>query len=184
MEQIYHIYITNDCDHKCPLCCNRLYNIDQLPVITVEQLKGAHTVCITGGEPFLHTDQLLHLIECIRQQYPSIQKLYVYTSGGRLHLMGERDWKRFFTYADGLNVAPKSPYEYKLLHMALNYWPMKAESSKEGLSNRLYVFPDLWKVYENEDLCLPDTWQVIGREWDKEFNTPENEHFVRLPILY
>lgn len=184
MEQIYHLYITSQCDHKCPLCCNRLYDIEKLPVITVEQLKEAHTVCITGGEPFMRPYDLWHLIECIRKQYPNIQKLYVYTSGGRLHLMATNDWELFFQYVDGLNVAPKSPHEYKLLHQALVLGKMKTASSKPKLSNRLYVFSDLWKVYENEDLCLPDTWQVIGREWDKEFNTPENEHFVRLPILY
>lgn len=40
MEQIYHLYITHKCGHNCPLCCNRLYDIDKLPVITVEDLKN------------------------------------------------------------------------------------------------------------------------------------------------
>jgi hypothetical protein len=25
---------------------------------------------------------------------------------------------------------------------------------------------------------------VIGRKWDITFNTPDNEHFARLPILF
>ena len=25
---------------------------------------------------------------------------------------------------------------------------------------------------------------ILGRKWDKEFNTPENEIFRRLPILF
>ena len=72
------------------MCCNRLYDLDKLPTITGEQLREAHTVCLTGGEPFL-LDQwdLIHLCGKIRQQYPNIQKVYIYSSDQRMTLYGE-----------------------------------------------------------------------------------------------
>lgn len=30
-----------------------MYDIDKIPVATVEEMKTVHTVCITGGEPFM-----------------------------------------------------------------------------------------------------------------------------------
>lgn len=32
-------------------------------------------------------------------------------------------------------------------------------------------------------ISIKQGWNIIGRVWDKKFKTPENEHFVRLPIL-
>ena len=28
MEQVLHLFITNVCRHKCPLCCNKFYDIE------------------------------------------------------------------------------------------------------------------------------------------------------------
>ncbi len=64
------------------------------------------------------------------------------------------------------------------------YWAEYMSDPK--LSNRLYVFDDQWQEWEKirGEVHLSDNWQVIGRKWDAEFKTPENEHFVRLPILF
>ena len=189
-KQIYHLFIIRECEHKCALCCNRLYDIDQLPVITVNELKNADTVCLTGGEPFLLPNRsLIDLCLGIRKQYPNIQHLYIYTSGGRLHLFSDREWEYLFQYIDGINIAPKSPYEYHLLANLLDIQQPYASEFTEYArqnekSNRLYVFPDLWDEYEKIKKLLPSTFQVIGRKWDQEFKTPDNEHFVRIPILY
>lgn len=51
--EIMHLMILDNCDHKCNLCCNKMYDIDKIPVATVEEMKTVHTVCITGGEPFM-----------------------------------------------------------------------------------------------------------------------------------
>lgn len=54
-------------------------------------------------------------------------------------------------------------------------------------SNRLYILPEQQQAYERTlrsiDPKMLEGWNIIGRVWDKEFKTPENEHFVRLPIL-
>ena len=51
--EIMHLMILSKCNYKCELCCNKLYDIEKIPVATVKELKTIHTLCITGGEPFL-----------------------------------------------------------------------------------------------------------------------------------
>lgn len=29
MEKIIHLYIINECGKKCPMCCNKFYNMDK-----------------------------------------------------------------------------------------------------------------------------------------------------------
>lgn len=51
--EIMHLMILDKCNYKCELCCNKLYDIEKIPVATVKELKTIHTLCITGGEPFM-----------------------------------------------------------------------------------------------------------------------------------
>lgn len=52
-------------------------------------------------------------------------------------------------------------------------------------SNRLMIF-DSQKVNFEEFLKDIDLsmFTILGRKWDKEFRTPENEMFRRLSILF
>ena len=38
-----HLMINRTCTNSCPLCCNKQYDLDTVPVATVEELKVAHT---------------------------------------------------------------------------------------------------------------------------------------------
>jgi hypothetical protein len=183
MEQILHLFITNICRHKCPLCCNRLYDIEKIPVVTVERLKSVDTVCLTGGEPLMVNYYVFyHLVEELRTQYSNIKNLYVYTSGEDL-FYARYNLKALVRkkYVNGLNVAPKGHLDWQAFRICLR------EHSEifKGDSNRLYVFPEQQKNFEKytKDLSLGNI-DVIGRKWDKVFNTPDNEYFERLPILF
>ena len=182
-KQIYHLYIVRKCSHRCKLCCNKLYDIEKLPVITVEQLKTAHTVCLTGGDPMLiKPNRLIDFCTYLRQGYPNIQKLYVYTSG-TIYLWPRKGIIALFRFIDGLSVCPKSNKDWGLFKSLLcNKMP---ECNLK--SNRLYVLPEQQQACERTlqsvDPKMLESWNIIGRVWDKEFKTPENEHFVRLPIL-
>ena len=187
-NEVYHLLVTKECQHNCPKCCNRLYDLDALPSITSEMLRGAHTVCITGGEPMCLGFMLVHLCYDIRMQYPNIQKLYVYTSDiGLLDSWEDARLIMFFNNIDGVNICPKNVMEWKRLRYITDLTKFRPMYD-ERLSNRLYVFPeqrDLYvKHFERYADWFPKNMQVIGREWDMVFNTPENEHFVRLPILF
>lgn len=183
METILHLFITNTCRHDCPLCCNKLYVIDKIPVVTVELLKRADTVCLTGGEPLLiHEGSFYTFTRNLRMQYPNIKNLYVYTSGYGLQFM----WRTLEQLVEmkcinGINVAPKDKLDWWEFQNALK----GRHGALNGESNRLYVFDEQRKNFEELNLNLEGiNIEVLGRKWQQVFNTPDNEYFVRLPILF
>lgn len=185
MEQVLHLFITNRCRHNCPLCCNKFYKIDEIPVVTVELLKSVQTICLTGGEPFsIVKDQLHPFIENIRAQYSNIENLYIYTSGKEfgmsIHEYTDLIQRKCI---DGINVAPKDWEDW--------YWFAKVATKGAQYifpyenSNRLYVFKEQKPIFEAANICLGFcNIKIIDRQWTSSFNTPSNEHFARLPILF
>ena len=77
---VLHLMVNNVCNNNCPLCCNKQYNVDEIQIVTVEELKQTETICITGGEPFL-SPNLTNFIFNLIIQYTNIKNLYIYTSG-------------------------------------------------------------------------------------------------------
>lgn len=184
METILHLFITNECRHDCPLCCNKLYVIDEIPTVTVELLKKADTVCLTGGEPFaLDPIDVFNFCTELRSQYLNIKRLYVYTSGAEL--LNQWDVLKgltAFKTINGINVAPKDMKDWNGLIRTYRTFP---EVWNNIDSNRIYVFDNQRKNYEDVKPLLEGiNAEVLGRKWQQVFNTPENEHFVRLPILF
>ena len=182
MEQVLHLFITNKCRHQCQFCCNKLYKISEIPVATVELLKSVDTVCLTGGEPFTIKPVVLkNLIYNLRTQYTNIKNLYIYTSGYEFEKV-HQDYYEFihaYNWIDGINIAPKDWEDWiavpKVIHT------INCGSN----SNRLYVFKEQRPVFDAMGIDLSKVnIQVIDRQWTKSFNTPDNEHFARLPILF
>lgn len=181
-EKIIHLYTINECGKKCPMCCNNLYDIDKLPVVTVAELKSANTVCLTGGDPFLY-EGLSDFVKTFRKQYPNIKKMYAYTSGHALFRYLKNDWL-YLTGLDGVSIAPKDAGDWLDLRAMLSNNIYK-NIIKAMTSNRLMVF-DSQKVYFDKfmkDIDL-SIFTILGRKWDKEFITQDNEVFRRLPILF
>lgn len=186
LEQVLHLYITSTCGHKCPLCCNRLYDIEKIPVVTVELLKSVQTVCLTGGDPFdaLHPNELSRFIRNLREQYRNIENLYIYTSGymcgGRLSMTAQE------CYIDGINLAPKSFNDWISVK---RLFERESWFFTKGRSSRLYVFKEQRPIFDASGLIdvIKENRvniDIIDRQWTTEFNTPNNEHFARLPILF
>ena len=182
MEQVLHLFITNKCRHQCQFCCNKLYKISEIPVVTVELLKSVDTVCLTGGEPFTIKPPVLKgLIYSIRTQYRNIKNLYIYTSGYEFEKV-HQDYYEFiqvYNWINGINIAPKDWKDWIAVPRVIptiNYTPS---------SNRLYVFREQRPVFDamNIDLSRVNI-DIIDRKWDIAFNTPDNEYFARLPILF
>lgn len=182
MKNIIHLYIISECGKKCPMCCNKLYDIESLPIVSVEELRSADTVCLTGGDPFLY-NELYKFIDRLRGQYPNIKNLYAYTSGYALYNYLNLNWIAFGKL-DGVSIAPKDVSDWMLLKNIL-----KSEIFNRILSsmksNRLMIFDSQKANFEKflKDIDL-SMFTILGRKWDKEFHTPENEMFRRLPILF
>lgn len=199
MEQVLHLFVTNKCRHQCELCCNKLYKISEIPVVIVELLKSVDTVCLTGGEPFnIGSFELRDFLTAIRKQYPNIQNIYIYTSGMEFGRYNPSMLEYFITdgLVNGYNIAPKDFEDWTGFATMVkcsgvftgHKWPGEEErynviSSK--LSHRLYVFKEQRPIFNALKLNLEGLHiNVIDRQWTKSFNTPDNEHFARLPILF
>ena len=172
MKEVMHLFLLKTCDNKCPICCNNLYNIEEIPVVSVEELKEVHTVCFTGGEPFMYYG-LNEMAGRIKTQYPNIKNIYAYTSGlSLLNFVKHSLATNCLSNIDGVSVSPKSKSDWEAFEEVFN-----CSSVQSCKSNRLYVFDKdkMSRKYKGFD--------VIGRTWDKVFKTPDNEIFRRLPIL-
>lgn len=184
--------VTNRCHMNCPLCCNRGYNIDEIPVVTVEELKNIDTICITGGEPMLSRELVTEMVIRLRNDYTNIRRIYVYTTGEYIS-------ERIVRLTDGLSIGPKSYKDWKTLEMLLvdgvfqrNNTTIRLASKEDPLefaekSHRLYVFPEweaafecIYKDYKGRFV----NFEIIHRKWQTSFKPAPNSFFRRLPILF
>lgn len=180
-----HLFVTSRCHMECPLCCNRGYGVDEIPTVTVEDLKSVNILCITGGEPFLcHEISNMKLIAHIKEQYPNIKKTYVYTTGRYITAMPYK------VYFDGISFGPKSLADWDKLVLLRKYIYNIKNRNIPTFSdeNRLYVFPEWEHTYNNIISTYPDfveilSLDVIHREWQEDFKPAEDSIFRRLPIL-
>lgn len=185
MIDTVHLYMLNFCGHNCPMCCNKLYDIDKLPCITNEILSQIHTLCLTGGDPF-NIMTLGDFVYKVRSQFPNIKNVYAYTSGSELwfYLTSGQKWSINRLKLDGLTIAPKNHTDWKRLKWALREFP-KFFSNIPSI--RLMIFDSQGMnmlKYIPVSTIQEFNIQVLGRRWDREFKTPDNEGFYRLPILF
>ena len=73
------LVLWKDCHQRCAGCCNKDWDIDNLPVVTAEHLANASKVLLTGGEPLLYPIKVHDVVRWLRTEYPGL-KIYVYTA--------------------------------------------------------------------------------------------------------
>lgn len=180
-NKIIHLYVIDKCYHDCTLCCNKQYDVEKIPVVTVEELKNAETICITGGEPFMY-DRLMFFVRDLREQYPNIQNVYVYTSGAFLARYVYHG--KSMAYYDGVNMCPKNWFDIMQLKEELLSNEDALSLFSRMKSSRIYVLDTLPKEDQKYlfSLNLPNT-EIIPRSWQEKFE-PNGGIFRRLPILF
>lgn len=182
--EVLHLYITDKCTNDCPLCCNKNYDfINGVKQVTEEELSSVHTVCLTGGDPFL-SNKLNDVVKSLRSR-ENIKNIYVFTSGYACLVYLKTQGK--LPRIDGITFSPKSDRDWDAINALINDYDYIIS---ELDSNRLYVFIEKYDDcnysidnsliytinYAHEDLDC----QVFFRMWTTEFNSPENEIFRRL----
>lgn len=181
--EIMHLMILSKCNYKCELCCNKLYDIEKIPVATVKELKTIHTLCITGGEPFMASIDIDDFARSVKKNFQNIENIFVYTSGQILMFC----LPHLFSYIDGLSISPKSMKDWLALEKIANHSTSREYFNNISRlpSNRLYVFKEQVTFFEErfKPIAKKLNLNVLYRTWDKEFKTPDNEIFRRLPIL-
>ncbi len=104
-EKIIHLMVTSLCDRDCPDCCNKQYDLNNIPYVTNEELKNANTLCITGGEPFKFSNPN-EIARYYRIKYPNIKNVYVYTNAIELEEYILRG--KHLEYIDGVSISIKT----------------------------------------------------------------------------
>lgn len=167
---IIHIMITAKCDRNCPDCCNNQYNLDNIPVVTDEELREAHTIYLTGGEPFAYGNPTV-LARNLKRKYPNIKTVRVYTNAFELMNYLAEGWD--LDGIDGLTTSIKDKRDRYAFENVI----CKATSVLELKSNWVYVFKGF------EDIECPEGFHKVIREWQKEFVAAPNSIFRKVPKM-
>jgi len=166
MNTTAHILVTSLCDRDCPSCCNKQYDLNDVPYITDDELKQIKHVYLTGGEPFVYSNPC-EIARKLRLTYKNIDSVIVYSNvhelynylmtGGELYCI------------DGITMSIKCEKDKSAFeHVAEN--PDVLLLPK----NRLYVFPSF------EDTECPDSIVKMNRQWQTVFTPAPNSIFRRL----
>lgn len=165
--KIIHIMVTSLCHRKCLHCCNNQYNLAEIPYVTDEELRDAHTICLIGGEPFAFTNPP-EIAEYYKSHYPNIQKIYVYTNALELAQWLQKHPLLSMDSIDGLSVSIKNSFDYN--KFSLIWTDQRVQKMN---SNLLYVFNGL----------LPSqlgNFTVVERKWQEEFQPASDSIFRRV----
>ena len=185
-ETSLHLLVTAKCNNNCPLCCNREYNLLDIPVVQVDELSKAGTLCITGGEPLMFVDQVEHLVENYKYMVGSSspKKIYIYTTGRSLTYDALSNLVFLKNpLISGFSIGPKSYQDWRQIEC------LAQEDSDRmfKLNNRLYVFPEWEQTFKDINREYPNiskNFEIIPRKWQKSFKPAKNSIFRRLPILF
>lgn len=170
------LLVTANCLNRCPLCCNKQFNVNDIPVVDRWDYEE---IMITGGEPMLYPDRLERLCKGIREvteQMGLRPKIYLYTS---------RCWwndidRAIRYYADGIVVAPHSSDDVKIFRQTNNNLLKYRYGKYLECSLRLKVFPEVRDALPENLKC----WKVEHSEWIENCPLPNGEDFRRVKELW
>lgn len=181
MNRKLRLLVTAACPNSCPMCCNRKYDLEALPVV---DRWDYDEISLTGGEPLMFTEPLAaRLADSIRttaaaQGLPR-PKIYLYTACFRLSRL---------IYAaghfDGITLTPHRPGDIKDLCI-FNDAVLKTRDIQPPYpitSLRLNLFPDMKALLpETLDLSM---WRVKDLVWLDDCPLPAGEDFRRIANLW
>ncbi len=174
------LLVTKECHNNCPKCYNKLYDLDSIPII---DRFDYDEVCITGGEPMLHSPKVVEIAKMFKTAATVLGKevkVYLYTAritNGQLNLI------MMCGIIDGICVTPHSEEDiiyFKVLNTLMLESLNLVPSYYENLSLRLNLFADVKEQLHGEDLSL---WKIKDMEWLDDCPVPEGEDFRRVTFI-
>lgn len=188
---IIHLMVNSNCTNRCKDCCNNQYNLDKVPVATVEELQNAKVVLLTGGEPFLLAD-IHDFVKSLRWQYQNIEKLYIYTSGYAMYKTMDKwlCYGDFGLYVDGINFSPKCNGDEKAIKKLFDDTDARLFLF-HNMSNRIILMDYEGKTTDDDefiqslncsDVSLSAKFSIENRAFQKKFQ-PNGGVWRRLPIF-
>ena len=188
---IIHLMVNSNCTNRCNDCCNNQYNLDKVPVATVEELQNAKVVLLTGGEPFLLAD-IHDFVKSLRWQYQNIEKLYIYTSGYAMYKTRDKwlCYGDFGLYVDGINFSPKCNGDEKAIKKLFDDTDARLFLF-HNMSNRIILMDYEGKTTDDDefiqslncsDVSPSAKFSIENRAFQKKFQ-PNGGVWRRLPIF-
>lgn len=185
MIDTMHLFVTKRCTNNCPLCCNKNYDTNLIPLPSEKELNSVENIFLTGGEPFLLGEKLNKIINALRSRN-NIKNIYIYTSGYECYEYFVKFKK--LPNIDGINFSPKGYKDWSALSkLLLSGWKKDIANLK---SNRLYVFIDKYDQctfnLDNSSLDIISDFhfevgcEVFFRVWIDNIESRPNEIFRRL----
>lgn len=162
------LVLFEECDRTCEGCCNKDWDIKNLPVVE-ESFKDFDKIFLTGGEPLLDTELLVSTIKKIKEE--TTAPIYLYTAkvdspfilSNLLH-----------SYIEGITLTLHEPEDRELFVILNSIFRCNFEKGRFSL--RLNVFKGV-------DISGIDTsiWKVKQDiEWIEDCPLPEDEVLMRL----
>ena len=169
-KKVIHLMTTTLCLRDCPYCCNKQYDIDQIPTVTDEELRECEVVCLTGGEPvvFSNVEAIAELLKRINRHL----KVYLYANAVELANYFLKREDAYFSYIDGYTVSIKNEQDFYAFEGMVKF---NLENFGDGRSNRLYVYDNL---FPKED--CPECFEYFDREWQVDFKPADDSIFRRI----
>lgn len=193
-KRIIHLIINKFRGSIFPFCCKNQYDLDTVPVATVEELKAAHTVVLTGGEPFV-VPGIIDFCSHLRFDYPNIKQLYVCTSGYEMSCHDELAFDPYYfsRNVNGIYFSPKIEIDYKAIKKMLTKKSFALEIFHLVRSNRIIIMPNDFMTREEQEKFIESLhlkglafygakFEVEYREWQEEFK-PNGGVWRRLPVF-
>lgn len=165
-NEIIHIMITSLCNRTCKYCCNKQYDLNDVPYVTHEELTKAHTILLTGGEPFVYSNPAA-IATYYKSQYPNIKNVYVYTNAFELCEYLETSDNSLLDI-DGVSVSIKTKGDRFAFYKIIQDFRIRSMRS-----NYLYVFGNLFPE-------ITGNFKVIERKWQKNFVPDQNSIFRKV----
>ncbi len=169
-EKIIHIMVTSLCGRDCQHCCNKQYDLNSIPYVTDEELGNAHTICITGGEPFLFANPP-EIARYYKNLYKNIKKIFVYTNAKELRDYLINNPYVDMSWIDGVDVSVKSFTDFSAFGEIVD-----DERIRNMSGNRLYLFMKTI-ILPSDDVSAH--FDVIDRKWQVDFKPADDSIFRR-----
>lgn len=153
-----HLLVTDLCSRNCPNCCNKCYSLNDVPVVTDEELRKAEWLFLTGGEPFEFTNPSAIAVH-YKIKYPNIKKVIVYGNAAEFCKYPTVN-KGKTSGIDGVSLSvkdEKDKFTWELIWKMIHDpdWDSKFSSLKY---NVIYNFTG--KILDSFS-----DWPVVERKW-------------------
>lgn len=163
------LLLFKDCNRGCPGCCNKDWNIENLPVC--DNYRGYDIIMLTGGEPMLKPDVITDTIAKIRKQNTTA-KIILYTA----YTQPSPEFFAVLPLLDGLTLTLHSKWDVPSFYALDSVLVEKPYADR--LSLRLNHFKEVGDILDDTLSC---NWQVKKDiEWIENCPLPDGEIFMKL----